>query len=223
MEKQKEKILTTIFFKKINILIFLFLFPGIAFLIIGVYGVFIRYDPSITSILPLGLGFSSVGLGLTSIKMSYESDKKIKLIIDRDFLELVNEFWNIAPYLYEDKRKEVRDTLSWYLVNFFRRADRQKEAAGSDVQSQLIKELKTFLERLRPTRCKKFWVEIKNYMGACNLAIGFNTDKKIKDELIDELGNWIGKKEEKESNEDYLKRKSNELRQKKNYEVYKNK
>ena len=64
-------------------------------------------------------------------------------------------------------------------------------------------------------------MEIKNYMGICKIAIRFKTENdNIKDKLIDELGNWIGKKEERESNQEYLERKNEEFSQKKKYDIF---
>ena len=58
-------------------------------------------------------------------------------------------------------------------------------------------------------------------MGICKIAIDFKTENvDIKDELIDELGNWVGKKERAESNQEYLERKNKEFSQKKNYDIF---
>jgi len=96
--------------------------------------------------------------------------------------------------------------------NLFRHGEILKKWANPDVQEKLIKEFKIFLERLRPLPCVKYYVEVKNYISICKIAIDFKIDNdNIKNELIKEIEQWLGKKPEGESKIDYLQRKSNEL------------
>ncbi len=209
-------------FIAVGFVIFLYSFYHIPSMISPVGGNYVNLGFSI------GIGFISIGIALISIGISKESkeiaedsDKKMQSIATADFYEITYRFWDRAPILYNNQIKEVRDTKSWQLGNLFRHGEKLKKWADSDVQGRLIKEFKTFLERLRPTTSKKYWVEIKNYIGICKIAIDFKTENdNIKDELINELENWIGKKERGESNEDYLKRKSNEFLQKKKYDIF---
>jgi len=173
------------------------------------------------NLINISIGILAIGIAWLSVNLGKKSDEKMKSIATGDFFEITYRFWDRAPILYRKQNKGVRDTQSWQLGNLFRHGDKLKKWADPDVQEKLIKEFKTFLERLRPIKCEKYWVEIKNYMGICNIAIGFKTENDdIKDELIDELGNWIGKKEEGESNKEYLKRKGNEFSQKKKYDIF---
>ena len=210
-----------------------FLYIGSALLIFAIlyafvffvnYVIFATSDPMI---LQWMLGFFSGGIGVLSIGIAFhsadianKSDEKMKAIANADFFELAYRFWEKAPELYKPLDFPSRDTCSWHLVNYFNHADKLKKWADPDIQERLINALKTFLERLRIKTCKKFWVEIKNYMSACNIAIGFKADNEIKDELIDELGNWIGKKEGGESKQEYLQRKNNELSKMKKRDIF---
>ena len=56
--------------------------------------------------------------------------------------------------------------------------------------------------------------------GVCNIALGFKADEDVKNKLIDELANWIGKKQEGESNKEYLQRKGGEFKQKEKFEEF---
>ncbi len=170
---------------------------------------------------PAGLGFASFGIGLIAIGLGWESDKKMKSIATADFYEITYRFWDRAPILYRTRDSAVRDTCSWQLGNLFRHGKKLKKWAEPEVQEQLIKEFKVFLERLRSTTCPKYWVEIKNYITTCKIAIELKTkndDKK--NELIDELSNWIGRKEDEESNQDYLQRKSTEFSGMEKYDIF---
>ena len=199
-----------------------YLYAGFLLIIGGVVGSIIFSDISFGIILvPLGIGVFSIGLGFLSVTIADKSDEKMKAITNADFFEITYRFWEKAPKLYYPLDSKERDTCSWHLVNFFKHGEKLKKWADSDVQEKLINEFKIFLERLRPTTCKKYWVEIKNYMGICKIAIDFKTkNDDIKDELIGELGNWVGKKREEESNTKYLQRKSGEFAEKKKYDVF---
>ena len=184
---------------RISIIDLLFYGVAISLWIVGLINIFSADFNSQA----LGLGFISIGFAVLSFYISIvakyvaeSSDEKMKSIATGNFYEITYRFWDRAPVLYDEQIKEVRDTQSWQLGNLFEHGDKLKKWAYPDVQVKLIKEFKTFLERLRPTRCKKYWVEVKNYMGVCKIAIDFKTENDdIKNELIDELGNWIGKKE----------------------------
>ena len=153
----------------------------------------------------------SLGIALFAIGLSYESDDKMKSIATADFFELTDRFWERAPPLYYPLESNIRDTGSWRLVNIFEQADKLKRWADPEVQNKLIQALATFLERLQPTDCEKFWVEFKNYISASVKAIGFNAEDEVKNTLIENLSYWLGSKLEEESNEEYLQRKGREL------------
>lgn len=200
---------------------------GVIFMLIGTFYNISNFIEAAKWVLSMGLGITSLGIAFHSIviseesrKIAGESDGKMKALANADFFELTYRFWEKAPKLYYPLDFPSRDTCSWHLVNYFNHADKLKKWADSDVQEKLINALKIFLERLRPKTCKKFWVEIKNYMGACNIALGFKADEDVKNELIDELANWIGKKQEGESNQKYLQRKSNELSKMKKSDIF---
>jgi len=194
---------------------------GMLFNILAFIEFFKFLFPVCLATLSLFLACHSIVISKESNDISTSSDKKMQSISTADFYEITYRFWDRAPDLYTQQNKGVRDTQSWQLENLFKHGDKLKNWADSDVQEKLIKEFKIFLERLRSTKCKKYWVEVKNYMGICNIAIGFKTESNnIKDELIDEIENWIGKKEKEESNQEYLQRKSNEFSKMKNNEMF---
>ena len=171
--------------------------------------------------LSIGFGLFTLTFGVLSLRIYLESDQLLTSIATGDFYEITYRFWDRAPILYDNQSKGVRDTQSWQLGNLFRHGEKLKKWADSDVQEKLIKEFKTFLERLRPISCTKYWVEVKNYMEISRIAIGFKTENDdMKNELIDELCKWIGEKQEGESKMGYLERKGNEFSQKKKYEAY---
>jgi len=171
--------------------------------------------------LSVGFGVLTLTFGVISLRIYLESDQLLRSIATGDFYEFTYRFWDRASFLYEERKKGERDTQSWQLGNLFRHAEKLKKWADPDVQEQLIKEFKIFLGRLRPTACIKYWVEVKNYKTICKIAIGFKTENDdIKDKLIDELGNWIGKKERAESNQEYLERKDKKKKKKKNYDIF---
>jgi hypothetical protein len=175
--------------------------------------------------LTLALGTISIGIAFYSVGIGHDSDKKMRSIMQSistsDFYKLSYTFWDRAPCLYGKQSLGVRDTYSWQLGNLFRHAEKLKRWADPDVQENLINEFKTFLIRLRPLPCPKYWVEVKNYIQICKIAINFKTkNDQIKNELVEELGNWIGKKEEKESNQEFLQRKSNEFSRKKRNDIF---
>ncbi len=190
----------------------------ILFSIIIIILIFIKSNTFLTSLL---LAFLSLAIACHAVVIAIDSDEKMRSIATGDFFEITYRFWDRAPILYREQSKAVRDTQSWQLENLFRHGDKLKKWAESDVQEKLIKEFKIFLERLRSTECKKYWVEVKNYMEICRIAMDFKTENDdIKNELIDELGNWIGKKVGGESNKEYLKRKSNEFSQNEKYDFF---
>jgi len=199
----------------------LFIYFTALFLTVNIIMIYVFGAMPNTSFTALGFTLLSLAIACHAVVIAMNSDEKMKSIATGDFFEITYRFWDRAPILYRKQNKGVRDTQSWQLGNLFRHGDKLKKWADPDVQEKLIKEFKTFLERLRPIKCEKYWVEIKNYMGICNIAIGFKTENDdIKDELIDELGNWIGKKEEGKSNKEYLKRKGSEFSQKKKYDIF---
>lgn len=225
-------------YKKINFekirgiflyLTFLLLIITIIFELIGFFFNILAFIELFKFLFPICLATLSSFFACHSIVISREaseiaekSDRKMQSISTADFYEITYRFWDRAPFLYMRQNIGVRNTQSWQLENLFRHGDKLKKWADPDVQEKLIKEFKIFLERLRSTKCEKYWVEVKNYIGICKIAIGFNTETdNIKDELIDEIGNWIGKKEKEESNQDYLKRKSDEFSKIKNSEMFK--
>jgi len=163
----------------------------------------------------------SIVLSRESSNIATSSDKKMQSISTADFYEITYRFWDRAPTLYRKQSYGVRDTYSWQLGNLFRHGEKLKNWADPDVQEKLIKEFKIFLTRLRPIPCSKYWGEIKNYIQICKIAIDFKTENDdIKNELIDELGEWIGKKEKEELNQEYLQRKSNEFSERKDSEIF---
>lgn len=163
----------------------------------------------------------SIVISKESSDIATSSDNKMQSISTADFYEITYRFWDRAPDLYKEPDEKERDTQSWQLVNLFNHADKLKNWVNPDVQDKLIQEFKIFLERLRSKKCKKYWVEVKNYIGTCSIAIGFKTENDtIKNELIGEIGNWIGRKEKGESNQEYLQRKSNEFSKMKKYEIF---
>jgi len=171
--------------------------------------------------LTFSIGIISIGIALYSLGLSKDSDEKMKSIATGDFYDLANRFWDRAPVLYKEISKGARDTQSWQLGNLFRHAEKLKKWAEPVVQERLIREFKTFLERLRTVPIQKYWVEIKNYRSTCRIAIDFNTkDDNMKNDLIKELGNWLGKKKEDESNLEFLDRKSKEFSNKKDDDVF---
>ncbi len=177
--------------------------------------------PICLAVLSLFLACHSIVLSKEASEIATSSDKKMQSISTADFYEITYRFWDRAPILYEEQSFEVRDTCSWQLGNLFRHGDKLKDWADPDVQDKLIKEFKIFLERLRPIKCKKYWVEVKNYMEICNIAIDFKTkNDSTKDELIYELSKWVGKKEKEESKKEYLRRKGNEFSKMKNRKIY---
>lgn len=215
----KESLRKKEFFKDIR-LVFIF-FTVLLFIvyIVIIYGYGTTPD---TSFIALGFTLFSLAIASHAVVIAIESDEKMKSIATGDFFEITYRFWDRAPILYIEQIKEVRDTQSWQLVNLFRHGEKLKGWADSDIQDQLIQYFKTFLERLRLTKCDKYWVEIKNYLAICKIAIDFKTkNDDIKNELIDELGNWLGNIQERKSNQEYLTRKSNEFSKKKKYEVFK--
>ncbi len=177
----------------------------------------ITYSQWLTS---FGLGVLALGVAFHSIVISKESDEKMRSVANADFFEITYRFWEKAPYLYYSMDFRKRDTCSWNLINFFEQADKLKKWVDSDLQKRLIKELKTFLERLQSTKCKKAWVEIKNYTNACKIAIGFKADEEVKNELINQLGYYIGYKNEGETNRQYLERKSRELVSRERFDTF---
>ncbi len=194
---------------------------GIIFFLIAIKFAFENNYLGMSIFLTLALGTISIGIAFYSVGIGLDSDKKMQSISTADFYKLSYTFWDRAPCLYNEQRSEVRDTCSWQLSNLFRHGKKLKRWADPDVQEDLIKEFKTFLTRLRPLPCQKYWVEVKNYMGICEIAINFKTkNDQIKNELIEELGNWIGKKEEKESNQEFLQRKSKEFSGKKDNDLF---
>jgi len=199
---------------KIGIYIMVF---GAILIFLGLKGISFGIDfiESGRWIVPLGLALYAIGVSL-------DSGKKMQSISTANFYEITYRFWDRAPALYKKESFKNRDTDSWQLGNLFRHAEKLKDWADPDVQEKLIKEFKTFLERLRLKKCKKYWVEVKNYMAVCSIAIGLKTEKDtIKDELIDELSKWIGKKEKEESNREYLQRKENEFSKMEKSKIFK--
>lgn len=174
--------------------------------------------------LQITLAIFSVGIACHGVIIAFDSDKKMKSIATKDFLELTDRFWDKdrAQKLYDEKNIKERDTLSWQLVNIFRQAEKLHEWADMDTQERLIKEFKTFLQRLRKKNVKKYWIEVKNYRSTAEIAMKFKTgdNNKIKNELIEEITNWLGKKQKRESNERYLERKNNEIKDKKKYDFF---
>lgn len=199
-----------------------FIFLGFFSMILGLIALYIQIENLGQFAITFGLGLVAWGIGCLSILLANKSDKKMQSISTADFYEITYRFWDRAPKLYKEQRFEVRDTYSWQLGNLFRHGEKLKDWADLEVQDKLIKEFKIFLERLRPNKCNKYWIEVKNYIEICKIAIGFKTkNDNIKDDLIEELGKWIGKKAKEESNHEYLKRKINELSKMKKNEIFK--
>lgn len=196
---------------------------GIAtiFMILGESYIIPKFIEAAKFVGTFGLGIFTLGIAAHSITIGLESDKKMQSIATADFYEITYRFWDRAPTLYRSRDSAVRDTCSWQLGNLFRHGKKLKKWAEPEVQEQFIKEFKVFLERLRSTSCSKYWVEIKNYITTCKIAIEFETENDdMKNGLIDELSNWIGRKEDEESNQKYLQRKGNEFSGMNNYDVF---
>ncbi len=202
---------------------YIFIYFTVLFLTLNIVMIYVFGAMPDTSFTALVFTLLSLAIASHAVIIAINSDEKMKSISTGDFYELTYRFWDRAPILYNKKIKEVRDTQSWQLGNLFRHGEKLKKWADPDVQEKLIKEFKIFLKRLQPIPCEKYWVEIKNYMTICKIAIDFKTESDgIKDELIDELGNWIGKKRKGESNKEYLKRKDDEFSHKKNSDIFNN-
>ena len=171
--------------------------------------------------LSVGFGVFTLTFGIISLRVYLESDELLSSIATSDFYEITYRFWDRAEDLYTEEEKLERDTISWQLGNLFRHAEKLKKWAEPDVQEKLIREFKIFLERLSTTSCERYWVEIKNYLSVCKIAMNFKTDNEnYKNKLIDELTSWIGKKREEESNVEYLHRKNEEFTKKEKYDVF---
>jgi hypothetical protein len=207
-----------IFFKGFRNLFIYFTLVFFGVNIIVIYGFGAKPDTSFTA---LGFTILSLAIACHAVVIAIESDEKMKSISTGDFFDLANRFWDRAPKLYQNLSYGSRDTQSWQLENLFRHAEKLKKWADPDVQGRLIKEFCTFLKRLRAQSCKKYWVEIKNYRKICKIAIDFKTnDNNVKDDLIKEISNWIGNKDKGESNREYLDRKSIELSDNNDNDVY---
>jgi hypothetical protein len=214
----KELITSKEFFKSLMIIFIIFFALGSLINSIVIYGYGIEPNISFTSLI-----FTLLSLAIASyaVIIAINSDDKMKSIATGGFYDLANRFWDRAPRLYDNLSNKERDTESWQLGNLFRHGDKLKKWAELDVQERLIKEFTTFLDRLKHKPCVKYYVEVKNYISISKTALGFKTeDDNVKNDLINELEQWIGSKNNGETNIEYLQRKTKELKKINNDDVY---
>ena len=132
----KEHIRSKEFFKLLRSLFIFFMSLFFMVDMVIIYGYRTTPDASFTSV-----GFTLVSLAIAchAVVIAIDSDEKMKSIATGNFYELTYRFWDRAPILYKNQIKEVRDTQSWQLGNFFRHGEKLKKWADSDVQEKLIK------------------------------------------------------------------------------------
>ncbi len=194
---------------------------GIGIIIFGVLIVIVGVYYRLENIIELGKYIVPLGLGVFSVGIALDSTEKMRSIANADFFALAYTFEDRAIPLYNGRPDPgARDTISWRLLNYFQQADKLKKWVDSDVQKRLIKELQHLIEKLQYALTPMVWVEFKNYRGACSIAIGFKVDEEVKNDLIYQLGYYIGYKNEVETNRQYLDRKSRELTTKERFDTF---
>jgi len=214
---QKRKII----WKEIPFYFVVLLLFGAGFILI-ISGINIMNDLNTISfgiaVFSAGIGIISFDIALISLFTSKKSDLKMQSIANASFFELTHTFedrgiplYNGMPDIYE------RDTISWRLLNYFQQANELKRWVNSDIQKKLVEHLQTLIEKLFFAKTPKAWVEFKNLLSACKIAIQFDIDDETKDELIYQLGYWLGYKNKGESNEAYLERKAIQMKSKRSH------
>jgi len=194
---------------------------GFGIIVLGLVIIIVSRYPGLENWMELGKYVVPIGLGLLSIGLALDSTEKMKSIANADFFALAYTFEDRAIPLYNGiPDPGERDTISWRLLNYFEQADKIKKWVDSDVQKRLIKELQYLIEKLQYALTSMVWVEFKNYRGACSIAIGFKVDEEVKNDLIYQLGYYIGYKNEGETNRQYLERKSRELASRERFDTF---
>jgi len=197
---------------------------GLALILIVVGGI-ISSNPETLSfgvtIFSAGVGIFSLSIAIISLLISNKSDLKMQSISNASFIELIHTIEDKGIPLYNGKPSiEEIDTISWRIFNYFQQANELKRWVNPENQKNMVNQLQTLIEKLFYAKAPRAWVEFKNLRNACEIAIKFDVDNEVKNELIHQLGYWLGYKNEDESNENYLERKAKQMASKKPHDLF---